>query len=113
MKSLIIVGLLTSGLALNANANEGNVKALNADTKHENIVLADTSQVGQDKNNALRLRFISRRPYQNQAVRNKSNYKADDAWVGATIVDVPESEVSKSLNRRFTSKRPHMKYKFD
>lgn len=134
MKSTLLIGLLCSVFAMNVNANEQHVDdgfwfpnetfsemdasqaeqlALNDGVKTsgfsgERITIAEN-----DVNNALRLKFISRRGYQNPAVKNKDDYKADDAWVGATYLDERESKASKRLNRQFRSKRPHIDYQFD
>jgi len=126
MKSTLLIALLCSVCAMHVNANEQHVETFSeSDASHaEQLALNDGVKTSgfsgeritiaeNDVNNALRLKFISRRGYQNPAVKNKDDYKADDAWVGATYLDERESKASKRLNRQFRSKRPHIDYQFD
>lgn len=119
MKRLTLLSTLILGFSMNVHANANQeqnsneaVKSINHQSAHV-LQIADASQADQDVNNALRLKFISRRASQNPAVKSKDNYKADDEWVGATYVDERESKSSKRLNRQFRSKRPHINYQFD
>jgi hypothetical protein len=111
MKSTFLIALLCSVCVMNVNAREQ--VALNEGVKASGFSGERITVAESDVNNALRLKFISRRGYQNPAVKNKDDYKADDAWVGATHVDERESKASKRLNRQFRSKRPHIDYQFD
>ena len=117
MKQLSLFTALMLSFAVNAYANtnqEKNTTMAEANDQSAKVLhIADASQANKDVNNALRLKFISRRGYQNPAVKNKDQYKADDEWVGATYVDERESKASKRLNRQFRSKRPHINYQFD
>jgi hypothetical protein len=119
MKRLTLLSTLILGLSMNVYANANQEQNSNEVAKNMNdqsahaLQIAEASQAGQDVNNALRLKFISRRASQNPAVKNKDKYKADDEWVGATHVDERESKASKRLNRQFRSKRPHINYQFD
>ena len=116
MKRLPLLSVLMFGFAFNAYANqahETNDSQVFNDSQAEVLRIADASQTDQDVNNALRLKFISRRAAQNPAVKSKDEYKADDEWVGATYVDEQESKSAKRLNRQFRSKRPHINYQFD
>lgn len=106
--SLLAVLMLGASMSVSANSNQTH----NVDHATE-IQMADASQVEQGTNNAVRLKFMSRRGYQNPAVNNKDQYKSDDEWVGATYVDEKESKASKRLNRQFRSKRPYTNYQFD
>jgi hypothetical protein len=111
MKSTLLIALLCSVCVINVNASEQ--VALNAGVKASGFSGERITVAGNDVNNALRLKFISRRGYQNPEVKNKDDYKADDAWVGATYIDERESKASKRLNRQFRSKRPYIDYQFD
>lgn len=108
MKKLSLLSALMLSFAANSYAE-------NAKTHHqsvERVSMAEASQANHEVNNALRLKFISRRAAQNPAVNNKDEYKTDD-WVDATYADEQESEASKRLNRQFKSKRPHINYHFE
>ncbi len=109
MKKLSLLSALLLTLSIHASANAGQHNGQAA----ERLYFADASQADQDVNNALRLKFISRRAAHNPAVNNKDEYKADDDWQGATYVDEKESETSKRLNRQFKSKRPYINYNFE
>lgn len=137
MRSTFLIALLFSVFTVSVNANEHNDDGFWFSTKtfsgvsnevpvSEQLALNDGITVDtvfdesisvviaeNDVNNALRLKFISRRGHQNPAVKNKDQYKADDEWVGATYVDEKESKASKRLNRQFRSKRPYINYQFD
>lgn len=102
--SLLALLVLTVSVSTSINANEANL---------DESAVADTSKANQGTNQALRLKFISRRAYQNPAVKNKKQYNADDAWVGTSYADERESKASKRLNRQFRSKRPYTNYQFD
>lgn len=104
MKTLSILAALLLGASFNINA-----QAAQAD----GLYVADTTQLVNEQNTATRLKFTSRRGYQNPAVKNKRDYEANDAWQGATLVDEQETKSSKRLNRQFRSKRPHIDYQFD
>jgi hypothetical protein len=110
MKTLSLLSALLLSVSINAYATQGEGQAAVGTQK---VYLADASQADADVNNALRLKFISRRAAQNPAVKNKDAYSADDEWVGATYVDEQEAQSSKRLNRQFRSKRPHINYQFD
>jgi len=112
MKTLSLLSALLLSVSINAYANQGQNQTA-ADQSSQVVHLADASQADQDVNNALRLKFVSRRAAQNPAVKNKDAYKADDEWVGATYIDEQESKAGKRLNRQFRSKRPHINYQFD
>lgn len=111
MKKLLLFTTLILSFTLNAyaNSNDEHAHAPLTDRLH----IADASQANPEVNNALRLKFISRRAAQNPAVNNRDAQDADETWQGATDVDKEESEASKRLNRQFKSKRPHINYQFD
>ncbi|QVL45284.1 MAG: hypothetical protein KFB94_08530 [Methylophilaceae bacterium] len=109
MKKLSLLSALMLSFTLNAYANANHEHVNVADRLH----IADASQANPDVNNALRLKFISRRAAQNPAVNNKDAQQADEEWEGATYVDEEESDASKRLNRQFKSKRPYINYQFD
>lgn len=104
MKKLSLLAALLLGASLNIHAQSAQAEGINID---------DTTQLVNEQNTATRLKFTSRRGYQNPAVKNKRDYQADDAWQGATLVDEQETKSSKRLNRQFRSKRPHIDYQFD
>ncbi|MGJ8619455.1 MAG: hypothetical protein ACSHWN_03905 [Methylophilaceae bacterium] len=112
MKTLSLLSALLLSVSINAYANQESGQQA-ANSSEEVFHLADASQADKDVNNALRLKFISRRAAQNPAVKNKDAYSADDEWVGATYVDEQEEKAGKRLNRQFRSKRPHINYQFD
>lgn len=109
MKKLTLLSALILGFSVNAYAgtNAQNTQSV------EPLYLAAASQADQDVNNALRLKFISRRAAHNPAVNNKDANAADADWQGATYVDEKESEAGKRLNRQFKSKRPYINYNFE
>lgn len=110
MKALSLLSVLLLGVSINAYADQDKSSHAQAAKKSAHVIhLADASNT----NNALRLKFVSRRAVQNPAVKNKDAYKADDDWVGATYVEKRESKAAKRLNRQFRSKRPHINYQFD
>jgi len=90
MKTLLVI-LLSTLIYTTANADE----------------VQDTQNIETDQitNNSVRLKFISKRPYVNPEVKNKS------AQAKETTVD--KKEAAKRLNRQFVSKRPHMNYQTD
>ena len=110
MKTLSLLSALLLSVSINAFAAEASSQSAVGSQK---LHLADASQADADVNNALRLKFISRRAAQNPAVKNKDAYSADDEWVGATYVDEQEEKAGNRLNRQFRSKRPHINYQFD
>lgn len=135
MKHTLLIGLLCSAFAMNVSASEHvddgfwfpnesfhdkatpsspvEQLALN-DGANPDPVFGDSLMVAENNvNNAMRLKFMSRRGHQNPAVKNKEQYKGDDAWVGTSYADERESKASKRLNRQFRSKRPYTNYQFD
>jgi hypothetical protein len=113
MKTLSLLSALLLSISINAYANQSQNNQSAANQSAPAVHLAEASQADQDVNNALRLKFVSRRAAQNPAVKNKDAYNADDAWVGASFEDEKELEAGKRLNRQFRSKRPHINYQFD
>ena len=111
MKARSLLGALLLSLSINAYANT-NHETVNHQ-KAKVLQIAEASQVDADVNNALRLKFISRRAAQNPAVKHKDAYKADDEWVGATYIEEQKAQSAKRLNRQFRSKRPYIDYQFD
>lgn len=109
MKKLTLLSALILGFSMNAYAETN--QSQNSQSV-EPLYLAEASQAD-DVNNAMRLKFISRRAAQNPAVNNKDEYKADSDWQGATYVDEKESDAAKRLNRQFKSKRPYINYNFE
>jgi len=110
MKKLTLLSALILGFSVHAYADSS--YAQNTQSV-EPLYLAEATQADQDVNNALRLKFISRRAAHNPAVNNKDANSADADWQGATYVDEEESDASKRLNRQFKSKRPYINYNFE
>jgi hypothetical protein len=108
MKKLTLLSALILGFSVNAYADNNTQNTQSV----EPLYLAEASQAD-DVNNALRLKFISRRAAHNPAVNNKDETKADTDWQGATYVDEKESDAAKRLNRQFKSKRPYINYNFE
>jgi hypothetical protein len=106
MKKLTLLSALILGFSVHAYAETNSTQSA------EPLYLAEASQAD-DVNNALRLKFISRRAAHNPAVNNKDETKADTDWQGATYVDEKESDTAKRLNRQFKSKRPYINYNFE
>lgn len=135
MKQSLLIGLLCSAFVMNVNAseqvddgfwfpNESFHEMTTSVSTAEKLALNDVATAGgfigerlivaeNNVNNAMRLKFMSRRGYLNPAVKNKAPKKLDDEWVGATYVDEKEAASSKRLNRQFRSRRPHINYQFD
>lgn len=135
MKQSLLIGLLCGTFAMNVSAGEyvddgfwfpnesfhDEIKsivpaeqlALNDGAANDSVVGDGLIVAENSVNNAMRLKFMSRRGYQNPAVKNKEPNKLNDEWVGATYVDEKEAKASKRLNRQFRSKRPHIDYQFD
>jgi hypothetical protein len=84
MKTLLLI-LLSTLIYTTVHANE--------------VQNVETDQL---TNNSMRLRFISKRPYVNPDVKNKSTQAKE------TTVD--KKEAAKRLNRQFVSKRPHINH---
>lgn len=109
MKTLSLLSALLLSVSINAYAN-------GAQDNHQSaqaLQVADASQVSQGVNNAKKLRFNSRRPALNQAVKNKKSYNGEDEWVAVGYKDSKASKAGQRLNRQFRSKRPHINYQFD
>ncbi len=104
MKTLSILAALVISASSHTSANAEQPQGLYA---------GDAGPVVVAQSTATRHKFNSRRGYRNPAVHNKKEYKADDAWEGATIVKERENKATKRLNRQFKSKRSHMNYQFD
>jgi hypothetical protein len=113
MKTLSLLSALLLTVSINAYANQENGQLAATNQTAAKLNLAPASQASDDVNNALRLKFISKRAAHNPAVKNKVAYNAEESWVGATYVDKQEDKASKRLNRQFTSKRPNINYQFD
>lgn len=77
------------------------------------IQVVEASQVERSPNNTVRLKFMSRRAYQNPAVKNKDKYKTGEKGIHATNIDERKAKASKRLNRQFRSKRPYINYQLD
>lgn len=105
MKTLSLLSALLLSVSINAYANE-------AQSNNQPVQIADASQATEGVNNAKKLRFNSRRPTLNQAVKNKGANGSDE-WVGASYENERATKSSKRLNRQFRSKRPHINYQFD
>lgn len=104
--------MLGASMSVSANSNQtDNVVSV------PEIEVAEATQVEESANNAVRLKFMSRRGYRNPAVNNKDQYKAENTLNGATNIEQRESEreskASKRLNRQFRSKRSHINYQFN
>lgn len=101
MNKLSILAILMLGFTFNAHAadNQSAAEVLHADVEAVDV---ESVNVEQGKSKALRRNFISRRAYQHEVKQAPVNN-------AETRV---ESETSKRLNRRFTSKRPRMNYNF-
>lgn len=104
MKTLSILAALVISASVNISVHA-------EQPQHASVTNAGSIVIAQ--NTATRHKFNSRRSYQNPAVHNKSEYKADDAWEGATYVKETENKTAQRLNRQFTSKRPQINYQFD
>jgi hypothetical protein len=103
MKSLSILGTLLLCAAVHFSANAGELDDVNGVGNGEQVRV---------ENAATKLKFTSRRPHLNAAVKNRT-YEADDAWQGATDIQENASNASKRLNRQFRSRRPYIDYQFD
>lgn len=99
--SILTAALLAASIQIPAHADQSS-----------NIYVANASDQVEVENNATKLKFTSRRPQLNPAVKNKK-YEADDAWQGATDVEENASNASKRMNRQFRSRRPYIDYQFD
>jgi len=106
MTKLSLLALVMLGVSMAVSANSDQSQDLG---QSEAVQVTGTSDATQGANNAVRLKFMSRRAYQNPAVKNKKRSQAERD----SAMQEREEKARKRLNRQFKSKRPYMNYQFD
>jgi len=98
--SLFVGLMLGASMQVYANSNQTHDAAMQ---------VAEAPQVKQGVNNAVRLKFLSRRGSRHAAHSDRSQTEVEKS----AEVAARETKARKRLNRQFRSRRPYINYQFN